>query len=210
MRKIILKTVDFFALILSFFISYHLIKYYKFIRNKVFSFGIKRSFKECGANFYVEAPVYLHNPKNIKIGINFYCFERLRLETFSKHNGSSFNPSLVIGNNVSLNYNCHIGCVNSIIIEDNVLIASNVFITDHFHGNTNNLSVSLPPSERMLESKGPVLIQKNVWLGENVVIMPNVTIGENSIVGANSVVTKSFPKNSIIGGIPARLIRISE
>jgi acetyltransferase-like isoleucine patch superfamily enzyme len=210
MKFFLLKIIDFLTIVLSYTFSYGIIKSIRFIKNRVYSFAIKRSFKKCGSNFYIESPIYLHDSKNIEIGDNFYCFERLRLETFNKHNGATFTPKIVIENNVSINYNCHIGCINSIVIEDNVLIASNVFITDHFHGKINNLSDSLPPSERILESKGPVLIKKNVWLGENVVIMPNVTIGENSIVGANTVVTKSFPKNSIIGGIPARLIRNSE
>jgi acetyltransferase-like isoleucine patch superfamily enzyme len=44
-------------------------------------------------------------------------------------------------------------------------------------------------------------------LGESVVVLPNVTIGENSIVGANSVVTKSIPKNSVVAGNPAKIIK---
>ena len=56
-------------------------------------------------------------------------------------------------------------------------------------------------------SKGPVIIGNNVWIGSGVIILPNVTIGDNCIIGANSVVTKSFDKNSVIAGNPARLIK---
>ena len=52
-----------------------------------------------------------------------------------------------------------------------------------------------------------MIIEDNVWIGEGVAIMPNVTIGANSIIGANSVVTKDIPKNSVVAGNPARVIK---
>jgi acetyltransferase-like isoleucine patch superfamily enzyme len=52
-----------------------------------------------------------------------------------------------------------------------------------------------------------VIIEDNVWIGEGVAIMPNVTIGANSIIGANSVVTKDIPKNSVVAGNPASVIK---
>tara|TARA_R110000868_G_scaffold111489_1_gene301033 strand:- start:6934 stop:7449 length:516 start_codon:yes stop_codon:yes gene_type:complete len=163
--------------------------------------------RSCGNNFYVEYPIFLLGGKHISIGDDFYCFERLRIEAYEKHNHTRFNPEIILGNNVSINYDCHIGCINRIVIGDNVLIASRVFITDHYHGYAESSQLYLPPNKRILVSKGPVIIENNVWIGEGVCIMPNVTIGANSIIGANSVVTKSFPPNSIIGGVPAKLIK---
>ena len=53
----------------------------------------------------------------------------------------------------------------------------------------------------------PVTIGSDVWLGGNVTILPGVTIGNNVIVAAGAVVTKDVPDNSLVGGVPARLIR---
>jgi acetyltransferase-like isoleucine patch superfamily enzyme len=67
-----------------------------------------------------------------------------------------------------------------------------------------------PPINRPLISKGPVIIEDNVWIGEGVCITPNVRIGKNAIVGANAVVTKDVPPNTVVAGVPARVIKLLE
>ena len=101
-------------------------------------------------------------------------------------------------------------CAESLIIGDNVLIASKVYITDLNHGNYSGKEQSNPQEiakERKIYTK-PVKIENNVWIGENVSILSGVKIGENAILGANSVVTKNVPKNSIVAGNPAKVIKV--
>lgn len=168
--------------------------------------NIKNKFKSFGLNSRITLPILSNGLENVSIGNNFFAYGYLRIETFSQYLDDKFNPELIIGDNVNIEQYCHIGCINKVIIEDGVLIASRVYISDHFHGDTSY--TELRPAKRNLTSKGPVIIKKNVWIGEGAVIMPGVTIGENSIIGANAVVTKSFPNNSIIAGVPAKLINV--
>ena len=169
---------------------------------------VRIQFKSLGDNISIPAPYLITNPQYISIGENFIVRDNFRIEALDSFNNKKLSPEISIGNNVQIESFCHIGCVNKIIIEDGVLIASYVYICDHSHGYVNKEDIESAPIKRELFSKGPVIICKNVWIGEGVKILPNVIIGENSIIGANSVVTHDVPENSVAAGIPARIIKI--
>jgi len=177
-----------------------------FYKNLFYSEYVKLSFKKTGNAFFIERPMYLKNPGFITVGDKFFSHTRLRIETF-KCDG--VEPELIFGDNVAINFDCHIACADKIIIGNNVLIASRVFITDHFHGSATEAdSLDIPPAQRPIFKKGRVWIDDNVWIGEGVTIMPNVHIGKNSVIGANSVVTKDVPANAVAAGVPAKTLRI--
>lgn len=155
----------------------------------------------------VSHPCYITGGQFIQVDEGFRGGPGLRLEAISKYGSEKFNPQIIIGKNVSCGSNCHFGSINRLEIHDNVLIASNVFITDHQHGNLVSEEQVLRAGDRPLYSKGPVIIEQNVWIGENVAIMPGVRIGTNSIIGTNAVVTKDVPSNAVYAGIPAKLIK---
>lgn len=207
MKQIIKKCVKSLIIFFSYIFSPRFSRKLLFKYNQLYTLWLSREFKCVGNGLFLVSPLYIHGGKYISIGENFNSGLRLRLEAFDEHLGHKFTPKIIIGNNVSINSDCHIGAINEIIIENGVLIASKVFITDHFHGEITSEAISTPPSQRKLFSKGPVKIEKNVWIGEGVVILPGVIIGENSIIGSNSVITRNIPKNSVVAGNPAKIIR---
>jgi acetyltransferase-like isoleucine patch superfamily enzyme len=154
----------------------------------------------------IMAPYYLKGCKHITIGTDFSAGAGLRMEAWDKYYIYTYSPSIIIGNNVSLNFNVHIGAINRVEIHDNTLIGSNVLIIDHQHGDQQK-SISAPYKYSPLCSKGPVIIEENVWVGEGACIMPNITIGKNAIVGANAVVTQNVAPATIVAGIPAKRIK---
>ncbi|MGE6568339.1 acyltransferase [Shewanella vesiculosa] len=177
----------------------------KFIYLKSYFF-YKKLFKKCGSSLCLMKPKSIVGYKCIFIGDNFFSFSGLQLEAFPSLD-LSCDTKVTIGNNVSINYDCHIACINNIFIGNNVLIASRVYISDHSHGLSDYSDIDIPPSQRIIHSKGPVIIEDNVWLGEGVVVLPGVTIGKGTIVGANSVVTRNLPPYTVCAGVPAKVLK---
>lgn len=118
----------------------------------------------------------------------------------------SEGATLAIGNDVSVGYRGMISAAKSVSIGDRTLLAGHVAIFD-------NPSHPMSPRGRFhhepydLAEAEPVVIGRNCWIGSNAYILGGVTIGDNSIVAAASVVTKSVPPNTLVGGVPARVLR---
>ena len=205
--RIVNKIIALFSELSCIFCPPKMLAHLNHLYNKLYTERMKKVFASVGDNAYIMSNIYVRGGQKIIIGNNFYCYWGVRIETYSCHNGMKFNPQIIIGNNVSINPDCHIGAINRIEIHDGVLMASRVFITDHFHGKINREELLVSPQKRILFAKGTVIIKKNAWLGEGVAVMPGVTIGENSVIGANAVVTKDIPDNSIAVGIPAKVIK---
>lgn len=117
---------------------------------------------------------------------------------------SELGEGLVIGNNVGIAQNCFIQVRGKVIIEDNVIFGPNVsvFSENHIFDNP-----ELPVNVQGVSRKG-VKIESGVWIGTRAVILDGVTVGKNSIVAAGSIVNKDVPPYSIVGGVPAKLIKM--
>lgn len=156
----------------------------------------------------IRFPFRVRGKQYIKIGKGFTTGFNCRIDALNINNlGEKY--LIEIGENVEINDEVHIGATEKIIIEDNVLIASKVYISDHNHGSYKGDEQDSPmsiPKERKIYSS-PIKIEKNVWIGELCCVLQGVTIGEGSIIGAMSVVTKDIPPYTIAVGSPAKLIK---
>jgi acetyltransferase-like isoleucine patch superfamily enzyme len=115
-----------------------------------------------------------------------------------------FESRIVVGNNVTATGGLQLAAQSEIVIEDDVMFATNIQINDALHGfNHANEPYKYQPLQRI----SPIRIKRGSWIGQNVVILPGVTVGELSIIGANSVVTKSIPDRCIALGNPARVTK---
>lgn len=112
---------------------------------------------------------------------------------------TDYGRNITLGKNVFINQGCTFMDRGGIFIGDDVYIAPKVNIITINH--------DINPYKRTTTYCKPVYIQDRVWIGIGATILAGVRVGENSIVGAGAVVTKDVPKNSIVAGNPARVIK---
>lgn len=115
--------------------------------------------------------------------------------------GSPFQVE--IGNHVGINHHVELGGQFGLKIGDYVMIGpySQILTANHKFE-----SIEKPMKLQGIDG-GPIIIEDDVWIGSFVVILPHVRIGKGSIIGAHSVVTHDVAPYSIMGGVPAKLIK---
>lgn len=112
---------------------------------------------------------------------------------------TNIGRNIVLGKNVFINHACSFLDLGGITIEDNVMIGPRVNITSENH------PVEVYQRNTMVPKS--VHIEKNVWIGAGATILPGVTVGQNSVVAAAALVNKDVPANTVVAGVPARVIK---
>jgi len=170
----------------------------KKIHYKLQTFFLKSRLKSSG-KFMVCNPLRVIGANYIEIEDKVFIREQIWLEAIKDMD----EPSIQIKEGVYIGDFAHINACKKILIEEDVLIANQVFITDHNH---NFEDLDLPIRKQGIKVINEVTIGKNSWLGEKVSVI-GASVGRNCIIGANSVVTKDIPDYSIAVGSPARIIK---
>ena len=112
---------------------------------------------------------------------------------------TDFGKNITIGDSVFINSDCKFQDQGGIVIDDGALIGHGVVLATLDH--------DLDPAKRQQLHPAPIHIGKRVWVGANATITKGVTIGDNAVVAAGAVVNRDVPPNTIVGGVPAKVIR---
>ena len=112
---------------------------------------------------------------------------------------TDFGKNITIGKDVFINSGCHFQDQGGIEIGDGALIGHNVVLATINH--------DLNPKENRKNHYAPIRIGAHVWIGSNATVLPGVTIGVWGVVAAGAVVTRDVPAMTVVGGVPAGVLR---
>ena len=167
---------------------------------KVSQYRLRRKIGYIGKKSVIISPLHLSG-KGISIGngsiIQYKSWIEARTLSGEK------TAELIIGNGCAIGHFNEIYATKSIIIEDNVLTADRVYISDNLHSYEN---IEIPIIKQPIKQNGTVRIGEGSWLGIGVAVI-GAKIGKHCVIGSNAVVTHDIPDYSVAVGIPAKVIK---
>jgi lipopolysaccharide O-acetyltransferase len=172
-------------------------------RAKLFSLIAGQAFASFGSRSVIQPPLRLSGERHIAIGRGVFLGSGCWLQVLE--DAAPEGVVLSIGDGTSIVGSCVISAALSIRIEEKVLIARNVYISDHSHAFADATRAVL---DQGIENVRGVEIGRGAWLGENVVVCPGVRIGRGAVIGANAVVRTDVPDYSVAVGVPASVVRV--
>jgi acetyltransferase-like isoleucine patch superfamily enzyme len=170
-------------------------------RSKAFSVLVAGSFARLGSRTVLQLPIRLNGERRIAIGSGVFVGAGSWLQTLEGHGD---DVALEIGDGTAIAGTCVLSAAQSVRLGREVLMARNVYISDHIHAYRDPTRAVLAQGVTRIE---PVEICDGAWLGQNVVVCPGVRVGVGAVVGANSVVIDDVPDHALAVGAPARVVR---
>lgn len=189
-------------------------------------FMLIRGFLKTGRKVFIGSNTKILNASNIRFGnsvtiennceIDGYASEKIILghcvkigaysKLLSTSHFSKFGKGLKMGNNSAIGDFTHFGAPGGIVIGNDVIMGSYI----SFHSENHNfLDTSKLIREQGVNSKG-IVLGNNIWVGAKVTFLDGCQVGDNSVVAAGAVVNGIYPPNSIIGGVPAKVLKTIE
>lgn len=115
---------------------------------------------------------------------------------------TDFGKNISIGSDVFINSGCHFQDQGGITIGDHSLIGHKVVLATINH--------DLNPNNNRINHYAPIHIGQHVWIGSNATVLPGVTIGDWAVIAAGAVVAKDVPAYTVVGGVPAKVLKTVE
>jgi acetyltransferase-like isoleucine patch superfamily enzyme len=191
------------------------------LSNRIFM--LIRGFLKTGKKVFIGRNTIIHNRANISFGNNVTIDKNCQIDGFSSEkiqfgdcvkigsysslsatsHLSKFGKGLKIGNNSAVGQFTEFGAAGGIEIGNNVIMGSYISFHSENHNFNDNTKLI---REQGVTSKG-IKIGNNVWVGAKVTFLDGCIVGNNSVVAAGAVVNGIYPDNSIIGGIPAKVLK---
>ena len=156
-----------------------------------------------GENAKIHDNVYIDalSVEGVSIGKNSILGRNTRIECTGSIR--SIGKGLIIGDRTTFGSDCFFGAAGGIEIGDDVVAGQ--YIRFHSENHTYDDLTKLIKDQGVTH-KG-IIIRNNCWIGAGAVFLDGAELGEGCVVAANAVVTKAFPENSVIGGVPAKIIK---
>jgi acetyltransferase-like isoleucine patch superfamily enzyme len=167
---------------------------------KAFSVLVRGAFASFGNHSVLQPPLRVSREYRIAIGSNVFVGSGSWLQVLEDGPG----VALEVGDGTSIAGNCVLSAARSVRLGRQVLLARNVYISDHIHAYGDTSRAVL---EQGVEQVAEVVVDDGAWLGQNVVVCPGVRVGRGAVIGANSVVLEDVPDHSLAVGAPARVVR---
>lgn len=141
---------------------------------------------------YIYLPLFKKRGKNI---------------LFFPLNSSFSYKTIEMGDDVFIGPGARFSAIKEIKIGSKVMFGPSVTIMGGDHNFSQVGRYMFDVHEKLPKNDSPVVIKDDVWIGNNAIILKGVTIGEGSIIAAGSLVIKDMPEYSIIGGVPAKVLK---
>ena len=169
------------------------------IRNTILFHGYGR----IGRGTYIFKPMRVIEKKHIYIGDHCGILPQARLETVRSWKGTELQGVLRIGDHTTIEQCCHIIAADELIIGNDCVISSDVYISDCGHS-LEDMGTSIIQQPLFIKKTA---IGNGCFIGTGAKIMPGVTLGNCVVVGAGAVVTKDVPDYVMVTGVPAKPIK---
>jgi acetyltransferase-like isoleucine patch superfamily enzyme len=170
---------------------------------RLFTLFLRRQFSSCGTGVVVVPPFRFANLQHIALEDHVIINQDCWIHAIGAKEETS-TPKIVIKAHTHIGMGATISAIQRIVLEKHVLLARNVYISDHGHAYED---VNTPIMFQGIRDIRPVSIGEHTWIGQNVCVMPGVQIGKHCVVGGNSVVTRDLPDFCVAVGSPARVVR---